>query len=142
MALKDRIKSNHILAFSIGLVYLWFGALKYFPGQSPAESLAQNTIDALTFHLIPSNISIILLAIWETLVGFLMILNMYRKKIVLIALVHMIFTFSPIFIFPDQIFTNAPFQFTLLGQYIFKNLIIIGGLLTLYKMSKPTPKAV
>lgn len=134
MNLKYQISNNHILAITIGIVYLWFGTLKYFPNLSPAEDLAKNTIDALTNSLIPSSISIILLAIWETLVGILLIVNIYRQITIVIALAHLFLTFTPLFLFPDQVFTNAPFQLTLVGQYIFKNIIIIAGLITLYKL--------
>ena len=133
MNLKHKFKSIHILAFSIGLIYLWFGTLKYFPELSPAEDLAKNTINALTFNIIPSNAAIILLAVWESLIGILLILNILTRTAIIIALAHMLLTFTPLLLFPEQVFNNEPFQLTLLGQYIFKNLIIIGGLLTLYK---------
>ena len=134
MHLKHNMSNNQILAIGIGIIYIWFGTLKYFPGLSPAEELAKNTIDALTFNLIPSSVSIILLAIWESLLGIFFILNIYRRRVIEIAIVHMVLTFTPLFLFPEQVFTNAPFQPTLLGQYIFKNIIIIGALLTLYKL--------
>ena len=38
-----------ILRVALGFVFLWFGALKYLPGLSPAQTLALGTIDALTF---------------------------------------------------------------------------------------------
>jgi uncharacterized membrane protein YkgB len=133
--LKKQLLNNHILAISIGLVYLWFGGLKYFPELSPAEDLAKNTITSLTFGMIPDNISIILLAIWETLIGVLLLLNIYRRQVIIIALIHMVFTFTPLFLFSEQSFNNSYFYLTLLGQYIIKNIIIIGGLLTLYKLS-------
>ena len=133
MNLKKQLTDNHILAISIGLVYIWFGGLKFFPAFSPAEALAKNTIDALTFGLIPADISIFLLALWETIIGILLILNIYRRPIIILALVHMAFTFTPLFLFPEESFSNSPLVFTLLGQYIFKNVIIIGALLTLYK---------
>ena len=98
-----------------------------------AEELAKNTIDILTFHIIPSNSSIILLATWETLVGLFLILNIWRRTTVVIAIIHIIFTFSPIFILTEQVFSNTPFQLSLVGQYILKNLIIIVCLLLLYK---------
>ncbi|MFL1012650.1 doxx family protein [Flavisericum labens] len=129
-----QIKSNHILAITVGIVYVWFGVLKFFPHLSPAEGLAKNTIDIITMGLIPSNISIILLAIWETLVGLLLIMNIYRKKVIILAFVHIILTFVPLFIFTKDAFAIPPFSFTLLGQYIFKNIIIIGALVTLYKL--------
>ena len=133
MKVIDHIRKNHILAITIGLVYLWFGGLKFFSHLSPAEDLAKNTIDVLTFGYISSNISIILLAIWETLIGVFLIINVFRKQVILLALVHLVFTFTPLLFFPSQSFNHSPLVFTLLGQYIFKNIVIIGALLTLYK---------
>ena len=131
--MKKQISLVYILAISIGVIYLWFGVLKFFPNASPAEELAKNTIDILTFHIIPSNSSIILLATWETLVGLFLILNNWRRTTVVIAIIHIIFTISPIFILTEQVFSNTPFQLSLVGQYILKNLIIIVCLLLLYK---------
>ena len=37
-----------LLRWSLGVVFLWFGALKFFPGASPAEDLAARTIAAMT----------------------------------------------------------------------------------------------
>ena len=125
MAIIRQIKSNHILAITVGIVYVWFGALKFFPALSPAESLAKNTIDIITIGLIPSKVSIIMLATLETLIGLLLIMNIYRKKVLIIAFVHIILTFVPFFIFTEDSFVALPFSFTLLGQYIFKNIIII-----------------
>lgn len=135
--MKKQLLKNHILAISIGLVYLWFGGLKFFPELSPAEDLAKNTITSLTFGVIPDNVSIILLAVWEALIGILLLLNIYRRQVIIIALIHMVFTFTPLFLFREQSFNHSYFYLTLLGQYIIKNIIIIGGLLTLYKLSVP-----
>ena len=140
MKIKKQITNNHILAITLGLVYLWFGGLKFFSHLSPAEDLAKNTMDVLTFGFIPSNISIILLAIWETVIGVFLILNIYRKPVIILALVHLVCTFSPLLFFPNQSFNHSPLVFTLLGQYIFKNVVLIGALLTLYKQSLPNKK--
>ena len=139
MKKNEQITGCRFLAISIGLVYLWFGALKFFPHLSPAEDLAKNTITVLTFGFIPPNVSIILLAIWETIIGVFLILNVFRRPIIILALVHMVFTFTPLMFFPKESF-NLPFVFTLLGQYIFKNLIIIAALFILYRQSSPNPK--
>jgi len=129
-----------IMAISIGLVYLWFGVLKFFPGSSPAEGLAIDTIDMLTFGLIPSNISIILLAIWETAVGIMLMFNIFKRFAIYLAMVHMIFTFSPLFLFPDLAFTQLPFSFTLLGQYIVKNVVFVAALFILFFENRKTVK--
>ena len=53
----------------IGVVYIWFGALKLFVGVSPAESIAFETISVLTFHIIPQATAVKLLAIIEVVIG-------------------------------------------------------------------------
>ncbi|GAA4268835.1 DoxX family membrane protein [Hyunsoonleella aestuarii] len=138
MAIIRLIKTNHILAITIGIVYLWFGTLKFFPLQSPAESLAQNTIDIITLHLIPKSVSIILLALLETLIGIMLILNIKRRLVLKVTFAHIILTFIPLFAFSEMSFSVAPYSFTLLGQYIFKNIIIIAALITLYKLPDST----
>lgn len=130
--IKKYVTNHYILSCSIGLVYLWFGVLKFFPEYSPAEELAKNTIKLLTLGFIPTQVSIILLAVWETVVGVLLIGNIYRKFAVKLALVQMLCTFLPFVFFPNDSFAIAPFGFTLLGQYIFKNVIIIAALFTIY----------
>lgn len=121
------------LSVSIGIVYLWFGALKFFPHLSPAEDLAKNTINLITFELIPSNVSIFLLAFWETTLGIMFITNCCRRIAVWGALLHMVGTFTPLIFFPEASFTINLLSFTLLGQYIVKNLIIVGALWVLYQ---------
>lgn len=133
--MNQQTSYHKLLALSIGIVYIWFGSLKWFPNVSPAQELAKNTIDVLTFSLIPSHISIMILAFWETLVGILLIVNVWRRFVVIIALTHMVLTFSPLLFFPDQVFNSIPFQLTLLGQYIFKNIVIMAGLFILYKQA-------
>jgi uncharacterized membrane protein YkgB len=122
-----------MIPVSVGIVYLWFGALKFFSGVSPAETLAQQTIQNLTFNLIDPSVSIILLALWETTIGILLLLTIWRRTALLLALLHIILTFTPFLFFPELVFTNIPFGLTLLGQYIIKNVIILGVLLVLLK---------
>lgn len=131
---KHSIPIN-ILGITIGVVYLWFGILKFFPALSPAEDLAKQTIQALTFGLVSPKVSIILLAVWETLIGLALISNVYRKTIIWVTFVHILLTFSPFFLFPEQSFSSLPYGFTLLGQYIFKNIIIVGALIVLINFS-------
>jgi hypothetical protein len=126
-------KENTLLSIAIGIIYLWFGALKFVPGLSPAEDLAKRTIQLLTFDIIPSSISILILACIEVVIGLCLIFNFYHKQIVKIAIIHLIFTFFPLFFFPEESFTLTILTPTLLGQYIDKNLIIIVALFTLLK---------
>ena len=121
----------NLLRISIGIIYVWFGALKFFPNLSPADQLAKDTIYLITFGLITNNVSIILLALWETLLGVVLIVGVWRRAVFYILLLHMACTFVPLFFFVDVSFTNSPYAFTLVGQYIMKNLIIICAALVL-----------
>ncbi len=139
MRRNELAKRMKFLAISIGVVYLWFGMLKFFPGLSPAENLAVDTIHYLTFGLIGPKISIIMLAVWEIAIGFLFIFAPLKRIVILITLIHMFFTFTPLLFFPDISFNGFPFSLTLVGQYIMKNLIIIGALIVIYPVKKKIP---
>src|SRR3712207_2038893 len=58
-----------LLRVSLGLVFLGFGVLKFFPGLSPAEDLATDTLGALTLGLIPDGVGLALVAALETAIG-------------------------------------------------------------------------
>jgi uncharacterized membrane protein YkgB len=126
-----------LLVISTGIVYTWFGMLKFYPGISPAEDLAQATLDKLTFGLVPSYISYTALAAWEVLIGVAMILNRPRTWIIYLALVHLVFTFSPMVLFPDLCFQKGSIALTLVGQYIVKNVMLLSALLFLLPATKP-----
>ena len=121
------------MAIRIGLVYLWFGGLKYFSGLSPAEGLAKETIHELTFGLLQPDISLLLLALWETGVGICLLFGLWPRIALWVALFHISLTFTPLIFFPEAVWTQAPLGLTLLGQYIVKNLIILGALLVLLR---------
>lgn len=129
----EKIKQNSFLKIAIGIVYFWFGILKFFPELSPAEGLATDTISALTWGFIPAKISIILLALLEVGIGVCFLLNIHPKKVAILALGHIVCTFTPLFFFNDVTFNGYPIFLTLVGQYIIKNLIIVAALLSIIK---------
>jgi uncharacterized membrane protein YphA (DoxX/SURF4 family) len=120
------------MQWAIGLIYIWFGLLKFFPGLSPAELLAANTLDALAMGLLPKEGLLLGLATFEVLLGILLVIRVRSKLIIAALLLHMLGTFMPIVIFPDEVFSAPPFGFTIVGQYIMKNFVIIGAALVLY----------
>ncbi len=124
------------LSCSLGIVYLWFGALKFIPGMSPAEGLASETIVRLTFNLLDTRLSLILLAIWECTLGCFLLLNVFRKITIPLAMIHILLTFSPMLLLPGEVFNSEPFALTLVGQYIVKNLVIIAVLVSLWNQAR------
>src|SRR3990172_8655479 len=116
-----------LLRVSLGIVFFWFGVLKFFPGLSPAQNLATRTIDVLTFGLIPPNVSILVLATWECLIGIGLILGLFMRATLLLLLLQMLGTMTPILFFPQEVFTRIPYAPTLEGQYIIKNIVLISA---------------
>ena len=116
-----------ILRVSLGIVFFWFGLLKFFPGLSPAQDLAIRTINILTFGLVPSNLAIIILATWECLIGIGLIFGLFLRATLLLLWLQMLGTITPIFFFPQEVFVHIPYAPTLEGQYIIKNIVLISA---------------
>ncbi len=127
--------STRLLRWAIGINYFWFGMLKFFNGLSPAENLAKDTIRIITFNFIPDMVNLMLLAIWEVGIGVLFLSGYFTRLGAKAAIVHMVFTFLPLFFFPDVSFTaeHAPYGFTIVGQYIVKNLVFLAALIVILK---------
>lgn len=116
-----------LLRLSLGAVFLWFGALKFFPDLSPAQELATRTMYLLSGGLVPASVSLPLLAGWECVVGLGLLVGRGLRGILLLLYVQMLGTLTPIVLFPDEVFTRIPHIPTLEGQYIIKNLVLISA---------------
>ena len=115
------------LRLGLGVVFLWFGALKLVPGWSPAADLSTRTIEALTLGAVGPEVSLPGLAIWECLIGLGLLTGIAMRATLLLLLVQMAGTITPLFLFPAETFTVFPVAPTLEGQYIIKNIVLIGG---------------
>ena len=116
-----------LLRLSVGIIFLWFGFLKFFPGLSPAEDLAARTIQVLSFGWVPPPTALTLLAVWECAVGLGLILGVYLRATLLLLWLQMAGTITPLFIFPQEVFSQLPYAPTLEGQYIIKNLVLVSA---------------
>lgn len=116
-----------LVRISIGIVFVWFGFLKFIPGLSSAQELAIRTITLLSFGFIPDFIIINGLAFWEVLIGIGLISGKFMRETLLLLFLQMAGTFAPIFLFPNEVFTHFPYAPTLEGQYIIKNLVLVAA---------------
>ena len=133
--LDDRISNAlrrngvRLLRYAIGVVFVWFGALKLVPGLSPAEDLVKATVffvDADLFYPI--------LAVWEIAIGVLLIVRPAVRGALLLLALQMPGTFLPLILLPEVCFSAFPFAssldvfaLTLEGQYIVKNIVLIAA---------------
>ena len=110
---------------ALGLVFLWFGAIKFVPGWSPAADLAVRTIDRLTFGMVGPETSLPVLAVWESAIGIGLLTGKFLRATLLLLFVQMLGTLTPLVIFPSETFVVFPYAPTLEGQYIVKNLVLV-----------------
>lgn len=129
-SLIDRIAAApaaSILKFSLGIVYLHFGFLKFYPDLSPAELLATQTIMTLTGHRLDAQQSLFLLALMETLIGLGFLFNVFRRTMFVLFTFHMLGTLTPLILLPEFAFKIAPLAPTIEGQYIIKNIVFLAA---------------
>lgn len=120
-----------LLRISLGIVFLWFGGLKLFPGLSPASDLAARTISALSFGTVSAGVSVPVLAAWECLIGIGLILGIFMRTTLFLLALQMAGTLTPLLLFPAEVFTRVPYAPTLEGQYIIKNAVLISAAIVL-----------
>jgi uncharacterized membrane protein YphA (DoxX/SURF4 family) len=116
-----------VLRIGLGIVFLWFGVLKFFPGLSPAEDLAARTIQALSLGAVQPSVSLPVLAVWESLIGLGLISGRFLRATLALLALQMAGTITPLFLFPAETFTRFPIAPTLEGQYIIKNVVLVGA---------------
>ena len=119
------------LRISLGIVFFWFGILKFFPDMSPAEDLAGQTFEILTFGLVPQNLAIKVLATWECAIGLGLLMGRFMRVVLLLLILQMVGAMSPIFLFPEKVFAQIPWVPSLEGQYIIKNIVLISAAIVL-----------
>lgn len=125
VSLMDRI-GIPFLRFAIGVVFIWFGALKTIGELSPAYDLVAATVYWLTPEII-----VPLLGLWEVAIGLCFLFTPLTRVAILLLALQMPGTFLPLILLPEVCFTIFPFGLTIEGQYIVKNLVIIGSALVI-----------
>jgi uncharacterized membrane protein YkgB len=114
-----------LLSISMGLVFVWFGALKLQAGLSPAEPLIRDTIDFLPGSL--TDPLIMLLAVWEVAIGIGFLSGKAKHVVLILLLLQMASAMSPLILAPERLWETFPFVWTLEGQYVFKDIILISA---------------
>lgn len=121
----ERLLAAHsitALRISVGLIFTYFGMLKFFPGASPAEALATRTIDLLTLGMVPAGAALLMTAVIETFVGLTLITGVGLRVGLVVLYGALAGIMSPLVLFPGELFDGVvP---TLEAQYILKNVVV------------------
>jgi uncharacterized membrane protein YphA (DoxX/SURF4 family) len=120
-----------ILRVSVGVVFLAFGLLKFFPGVSPAQDLVERTTGILTLGLLPGAVALVLVATLESVIGLCLISGRAMRGAIYLLAVQLIGILSPLVLLPGRLFGGPHGAPTLEGQYVFKDIILVGAGLVL-----------
>jgi uncharacterized membrane protein YphA (DoxX/SURF4 family) len=116
-----------LMRVALGIIFLWFGALKFSPGLSVSDDLATRTISMLSLNYISPSVSLPVLAAWECAIGLGLIFGKFLRVTLLLLFLQMMGTFLPLVFFLSETWTHFPYEPSLEGQYIIKNLILLGA---------------
>lgn len=114
-----------ILRFAIAVVFIWFGTLKILD-VSPAGDLV-----AATVYLVPADVFVPILGVWEVVIGLCFLYRPLLRLGILLLFLQLPGTFLPLILLPEVVFVSFPYLLTVEGQYIIKNLVIIGAALVI-----------
>ena len=112
-----------LLRASIAVVFIWFGALKIL-GISPAADLVSATV-----YFVSPEVFVPILGVWEVLIGICLLYRPLIRIGIFLLFLQLPGTFLPVVLLPEVVFTTIPYGLTVEGQYIVKNLVIIGAAL-------------
>jgi uncharacterized membrane protein YkgB len=114
---------------SFALIFIWFGILKPLR-LSPAEAVLLITVKWLPVYEPEQWLYII--GWWEVAIGVTFLFKKTTKIAIALLFLQMAGTFMPLFLLPEVTFQDGKiYQPTLEGQYIIKNLMIIGAALVI-----------
>ena len=110
------------LRVALGVVFVWFGALKVI-GQSPIADLVASMLPFL-----PGDTVVIGLGVFEVLAGLALIAGFLVTWVSAAIVAHLATTFLVGIVHPSVVFTDGnPLLVTMEGEFIAKNLVLIAG---------------
>lgn len=111
-----------ILRYTIGIVFVWFGALKAFHMSPVADLVAQ------TIYWFPQTIVLPVLGIAEIMIGFFLILGIAMRLTLVLFWLHLTGTFLVLIMHPDISFQNGnPLLLTIIGEFVIKNIVLVAA---------------
>ena len=110
-----------VLRVALGIVFLWFGALKIF-GVTPVADLVGQT-----YSFFPVTEFLVFLGVWEVVIGIGLILKIFLRSVLAILWLQMLGTFIASILEPSMFFNGNIFLLTIEGEFLVKNLVLVAS---------------
>ena len=134
LALLDRA-ALPLLRISLGVVFVWFGALKV-AGQTPVAELVADTV----YWLDPESF-VVVLGLFEMAVGVGLLLGRALRIVLALFVLQMLGTFLVLVVQPDVAFQSSnPLLLTTEGEFVVKNLVLLSAGIVIGSRLRALPK--
>ncbi len=111
-----------VLRMALGVVFVWFGALKIL-GRSPVGDLVAHTV-----YWVDPAWFVPFLGIWEVVVGLGLLAGVALRLVLFLFWLQMAGTFLVLLLRPDLAFQHRnPLLLTVTGEFVIKNLVLIAA---------------
>jgi putative oxidoreductase len=124
-----------LLRLSLGLVLVWFGALK-IAGETPVTDLVADTV-----YWVDPSWFVPLLGVFEVVVGLGLLLGRLLRIVLALFALQMMGTFLVLLIQPEVAFQDGnPLLLTTEGEFVIKNLVLLSAGLMIGSRLKALPR--
>lgn len=131
-----RAHGTRLLRVAVGVVFIWFGALKVADLSPVADLVAQ------TVYWVPPKFFVPFLGWWEIVVGIGLLLGVALRFVLLLFWLQMAGTFLVLVLRPELAFQGGnPLLLTVLGEFVVKNLVLIASGLVIGSTVSAFPRA-
>jgi putative oxidoreductase len=111
-----------LLRISLGIVFVWFGALKIFDISPVSDLVARTVYWANPDLFVPA------LGAFEVFIGLMLLLGRAMRLTLLLLVAQMVGTFLTFIVLPEVTFRNGnPLLLTVEGEFVVKNLVLISA---------------
>lgn len=117
--------SEWLLRIGLAIVYVWFGLLKVI-GLSPATQLVRDLFDKTVPSFVPFGFFYPAFSWFEVVLGLLFLFPKLTRLAFLLVVLHLATTVLPLIFLPGGAW-NGFMSPTIEGQYIIKNVLILGS---------------
>jgi len=111
-----------VLRITLGIVFLWFGALKIFDLSPVTDLIAE------TYGFLPQDAFLLILGIWEVLIGIGLLAKFYLRVTLALLWLQMAGVIFAIILAPSMFYLqNNPLLLTVEGEFVLKNIVLIAA---------------
>jgi putative oxidoreductase len=116
------IYGRRLMRISLGIIFIWFGALKVI-GRSPVAELVASTVPWVS-----PGFFVPFLGVWEMIVGIGLLFNLALRLTLFLFWLQLAGTFLVLVSQPKVAFQGGnPLLLTTEGEFVIKNLVLIAG---------------